>query len=72
MWVKELIPMFRTETCGFLVTENEDGDGYVADFIGRVEDLTENDLYSHTAEVSSLCWLWCGMFPTIKTDLKEI
>lgn len=79
MWIlirvlKELFPMFRTETVAFLVSEKEDEDGevlYVADFIGRVEDLTEDEQseYTHTAEVSSLCWLWCGMFPTIKSDL---
>lgn len=61
----ELIPMFRTEKIAMNVVDDEAT--YVCDY----EDLTEEDEYTHTLEVSSLCWLGWGWFPVAKSELEE-
>lgn len=64
--LKELIPMFRTETCGFIEEEG------ALVCLGRLEDLDKDEEYDVSIDVSSLCWLFLRVFPSPKMEtMKE-
>jgi hypothetical protein len=53
----ELIPMFRTEVFAMKVK------GDSAEYVCNLNDLEEDDEFTHFMEVSSLCWLFQRFFP---------
>lgn len=66
-FLSELIPMFRTEQCCFIYSD----DNLVC--LGRTDDLTNEELGQVEAvmDVSSLGWLYFRAFMTFKLDTME-
>ena len=64
--LKELIPMFRTETFAFKV--EEDGDFEVITCLGRLVDLDDDEDFDVTIDLSSLGWLYMRCFVTYKAE----
>lgn len=67
--LKELIPMFRTEQCCFIYSD--DGEHLIC--LGRTDDLTDEELEQVEAvmDVSSLGWLYFRVFMTFRLDTME-
>ena len=65
-WMIELIPLFRTEV---VAMKSRGGDDY--EVVGLLDDLEKDEEYTHVMEVSSLCWLWQGFFPTSEGLIRK-
>lgn len=69
-WFLELIPRFVTETCAFVKIYKEDlGDGadlVEMELVACVDDLSEDDYFDATMDVSSMAWFGFRFFITYK------
>lgn len=60
----ELIPLFRTERCVFIVDEDDE----TMECLGRLQDLDPQTPCNALMDVSSLCWLGFRLFSVPKFD----